>query len=549
MYVIVTDAAAQHLQVLLTQYLQLQLTRADLELPLPLHPSLLQNECQTPDSPCVTCCIFWKLAVVAADLDRFLVQISGTDGPTGVKVAGADVDATPNTVWNAARLQTGMTEILVAPGLRTPRDEARPSPLSCVHEDEGAAGDIGNGPHAQTLELHLEADSKAAANESDPHVPSEAEKDEATPGTGLESKTSSPLEEEEGMTADADEDDLDAQSIISDGADSYQGLPPETLAHLAASANKITSIGSEQAEQRAAAAGQSGAPDTACEQDMQEDEQQVPQEPLKPGTAARTEADGEAEQEDSHMPEERLQLGDSVREAGDLNEVQMAVDGLSEEAAGSPHHSAAAEALSSSEVVKWQAGAGIEVHCCNAPQLWSWQAGILSDSFSSEATQAMVRWQSIPSAGALHAPIPHLLELVEVARLRPVPPTQMHVGETDMPPRGCVLEVDCGHGGGHKCAVLIARRRMYLGEQQDLDSMVHAIPPGTSTAALCCRWLCYISVAKVGIGLAVTISQGTWHPPLFVCVCLGVSSTVGNETSMMFSLDDLADSVLCVSCY
>ena len=402
-------------------------------------------------------------------------------------LTGADVDATANTVWNAACLQTGMTEVLVAPGLRTPRDEARPSPLSCgsAHKDEdgGAAGDLSHGTHSQTLELHLEADSEAAADESDPHahMPSDAEEDQATPGTGLQGQASSPLEEEAGMAAEADEDDLDTQSMLSDGADSYQGLPPKTLAHLAASAKENTSEATEEAKKDAAAGGQSGALDTACEQGIEEDGQQLPKDPLKLGTSALSEAHAESDQELNNMPEEEMQLGDSAREAGDQHEVQMAVDELSgEETRGSPHNSAAAETSPRSEVAKWQAGAGIEVHCSKAPQVWSWRAGTLSESCSTEALQAMAQWGSPSSVGALHAPIPHLSELVEVACLRPVPPTEMHLGETDTPPRGSILEVDCRDGSGYKCALLVARRRIYLGEQQDLDSLVHAISPGTT---------------------------------------------------------------------
>ena len=380
-----------------------------------------------------------------------------------------------------------MTEILVAPGLRTPQDEAKPPPpsSSSAHqdEDEGAAGDLAGGTHSQTLELRLEADSEegAGADESHPHVPSEAEEDQATPGTGLQGK--SPLEEEDRMAADADEADADAQSMLSDGADSYQGLPPETLAHLAASANKNTSDAGEEAEQEAAAAGQTGAPDTVREQGMEEDARQLPPDALMLSATAQTEADGKAEQEDNHVPEERLQLGDSVRDAGDQDEVHMAKVELPDEATGSPDNSGAAEALSSSEVVKWQAGADIEVHCSSEPQVWSWRLGTLCDSCSIEATRAMVRWESTPSAGTLHSSMSRLLELVEVARLRTAPPTEMHIAERDMSPRRSVVEVDSHDDGGYKCAVLVGRQRVYLGEQQDLDGMVHAILPGTRVAA------------------------------------------------------------------
>lgn len=422
----------------------------------------------------------------------------GTNEAPAVKGFGTDADVTANTVWNTARLKTGVTEILVAPGLRTPQDEAKPTPpsSSSAHqdEDEGAAGDLAGGTHSQTLELRLEADGEegAAADGSDPNVPSEAEADQATPGTGLQGKTSSPLEEQEGIAADADEADADAQSMLSDGADSYQGLPPETLAHLAASASKNTSDASEEAEQEAAAAGQTGAPSTVSEQGMEEDERQLPLDALMLSATAQTEADGKAEQEGNNMPEERLQLGDSVREVGDQDEVHMAVDELPDEATGSPDNSNAAEALSDSEVVKWewQAGAGIEVHCSTEPQVWSWRLGTLGEPCSIEATQAMVQWDSTPSAGALHAHASPLLELVEVARLRPMPPTEMHIAATDMSSRRSVVEVDCNDDGGYKCAVLVGRQRVYHGQQQDLDSMVHAILPGTRVAAFQCLQLC-----------------------------------------------------------
>lgn len=391
---------------------------------------------------------------------------------------------TATTVWNAAGLQTGMTEILVAFGLRTPQDEAK-SNHPHQRKDDGAAGDLENGTHSQTLELHLGADSEAAADESDAHVPSEAEGDEATPGTGLQDTASRPLqEEEEGMAADADEDNADASSMISDGADSYQGLPPESLAHLTALANENAFYASEGTEQDAAAAKQNVALDTACELLTQNDEQQLPPDAHKPVAVAQTEADAKAEQASDMMPGEQLQLGDGVREAEDQSGLQMAVDELPEEMAGSSQSTAAAaQALPSSGEVKWQAGTGIEVHSSKAPQVWSWQSGTLGNSCSNEATQAMVRWESPPSARTPGGPVPRLSELVEVAHLRPVPPTETHIAETDMPPKGSLLEVDCGDASGYKCAVLVGKPKIFFGQLQDLDSMIRIISSGTEVAA------------------------------------------------------------------
>ena len=387
---------------------------------------------------------------------------------------------TANTVWNAAGLQTGMTEILVAPGLRTPQDEAK-SKHPHQHKDDGAGGDLENGTHSQTLELHLGADSEAAADESDAHVPSEAEGDEATPGTGLQDTASRPLQEEDkGMAADADQDNADASSMISDGADSYQGLPPETLAHLTASANENASYASEGTEQDADAAKQNVALDAECKQVTEEDGQQLPPDAHKPVAAAQTEADAKAEQDSDMMPGEQLQFGDGVRETEDRSRLQMAVDELPEEMAGSSQSTAAAQASPSSGEVKWQAGTGVEVHCSKAPQVWSWQSGTLGNSCSKEAIQAMVDLESPSSARNLGGPVPRLLELVEVARLRPVPPTETHIAETDMSPKGSLLEVDCG---GYKCAVLVGKPKIFVGQLQDLDSMIRIISSGTEVAA------------------------------------------------------------------
>lgn len=426
----------------------------------------------------------------------------GADEPTPVKGTdtGTDADVTPNTVWNVARLQTGMTQVLVAPSLRTPQGQARPSPPSCgpaeQHEDEGAAGDQADGTHSQTLELRLEADSEAgtAADESDPHVPSEAEEDQAT---GLQSKDSDPAEEEEGAAAGAEDDNSDAQSVLSDGADSYQGLPPETLAHLAASANESQSDahGDEEAERDAAAAGQAACgqatgederrlphdalePTTAAQTDQggREEEQQLPQDALEPCTAAQTDPGARAQHRDNHrtLEEEQLQPGDTVMEE-QQSELHMAADDELAVVTAGPPRTSPAQALSSSEGTKWQAGAEIEVHCSDEPQVWSWRPATLISQHFTEEFQVQVRWK------LAFSPVPRPPEMVEVPRLRPVAPIETHIAQTDMPPRGSVLEVDCGdHGGGYKCAVLVGRRRSSpTSKQRDLDSMVHAILPGT----------------------------------------------------------------------
>ena len=420
--------------------------------------------------------------IAAEGVDRFPVQISGTDLSPAGKGINRDAGMTANAAWNAARLQIGMTEILVAPGLNTPQDEAKPEHPH-QNKDEGAAGDLSNGPHSQTLKLHLEADSEVAADEIDPHVLSEAEEDEATPGTGLPGRASRPWEEEQVMAADADQDDADAESMVSDGADSYQGLPPETLARLAASTNETASNASEEAEQDAAAAEYSEALDAACKQDSKDEEQQLLQDARKPGATAETEADAKAEQNNDMTPGEQLQHGNSIGEPQNQSKLQMAVDEVPDDAPVSPHSTAAAQALSSSGEVKWQTGTEVEVRCSKAPLVWSWQSGTLVGSCSSAATQAMVQWAPPHSAGSPHGPMPCLPELVVTARLRPVPPIEMHVAETDMPPRGSLLEVDCGNDGSYKCAVLVGRQRIYLGEQQDLDSMIHAVSPGMTGAA------------------------------------------------------------------
>lgn len=434
-------------------------------------------------------------------------MLGGGEGPTPVKGTdtGTDADVTPNTVWNVARLQTGMTQVLVAPSLRTPQGQARPSPASCgpaeQHEDEGAAGEPAGGTHSRTLELRLEADSEAgtaADDESGPHVPSEAEEDQAEPDAGLQGNAHDPAEEEERTIRNADDDHSDAQSMLSDGADSYQGLPPETLAHLAASANESQSGVSdeEEAERNVAAAGRGGLPDAARAPVTGEEERWLPQGAAEPSTAAQTDPGAQAEQRDNHsvIEEEQLQLGDTVMAEQQI-EVQMGADELAVDSAG-PSRTSPAQALSSSEEVKWQAGAEIEVHCSDAPQVWSWRPATLVSQHFREEHQAQVELNSAPSAE-----VSSLSEMVEGHRLRPVPPTETHIAQTDLPPRGSVLEVDCGDGGGYKCAVLLGRRRVVSRKQRDLDSMVHAILPGTSpgicsfgvTGSATC-----VSIARVG---------------------------------------------------
>ncbi|MCJ1368634.1 hypothetical protein MMC16_007779 [Acarospora aff. strigata] len=432
--------------------------------------------------------IIHRTTVINVVISVMCYRLSGNDTDGNIaKDASTGGGATPNTVWNAAGLQTGVTEVLVAPGLRTPQEQAKPDPASCSNadqhkvpsEEEGAAGDFANGTHSQTLELHLEGDSEAGAEAGESHlpVPSEAEEEQAAPDMGLLNEAG---EEEEGVAADAAEGveaDMDVQSMLSDGADSYQGLPAESLAHLAASANEDIPDLSEEAEWGTATAGQSEALDNACEeQGMEEDEQQLPQEVLEPSTSAQTETLGEAGQ-DSNMLGAKLQHADTVTEAQDNHQVQTAVDrpapdhkevdmageGLALETAGTSENSAAAHASSITGAIGWQAGMCVEVHCSSAPQAWSWRSGTLGSAhLPGAASQALVQWKSAPSATS------SLSELIEPARLRPVPPSETQIAEIDMPSRGSVVEVDCGDGS---YKTHIRRPTQYSPEQQSFEDL------------------------------------------------------------------------------
>lgn len=208
---------------------------------------------------------------------------------------GTGSAATPNMAWNAARLQTGMTEVLVAPGLRTPQEEAKPDPATTGTPEQAKAslegydaeGTLGDDTDSQALELHLDTNSEAGAVAGMVDLPlsSEAEEERATPVMGLVDDGGYPVEEEGvgGEDAGLQEADLDVQSMVSDGADSYQGLPAETSAHLAASAHDSMSGVGEDAEREVTIEGQVDALD-AARQGQEVEEQQSPQEALEPGT-------------------------------------------------------------------------------------------------------------------------------------------------------------------------------------------------------------------------------------------------------------------------
>lgn len=426
---------------------------------------------------------------------------SGSDEPPATKETGTDAAATANMAWNAARLQTGMTEVLVAPGLRTPQDQGKlDSPLGSSTEqasmgnNEGQETEegLGDDTRSQALQLHLDPDSEAgaAAGNLDLPMASEAEKEQATRVMGLVGSACSP-EEEQGIAKEEDvganeadvnvrevledvgaqEADLDVQSMLSDGADSYQGLPAETLAHLAASANDSMSDAGEEAEKEGTIAAQSNFLDAACEEGLEV--QEALQEAPEPGTAVQTEPHAEEEQETS-IPEKQLQqLDDAVTECPQgEGQAHMDVDSFPEAAGASPN--SPVQAQTGAGAARWEKGTEVEVYCSTAPQLWSWRVGTLGDAHLPEGSSpAIVQWRGDPAATSC------LSELVESARLRPF--FELYISDMRTLARGTVLEVG-GDDGSFKCAVLVSRQSPSLGEQRDLHSIVqglHARTAGT----------------------------------------------------------------------
>lgn len=435
----------------------------------------------------------------------FLVNIvSGTDGPPAAKDTGTDAAATPNMAWNAARLQTGMTEVLVAPGLRTPQDQAKPDPApssnteqASLENNEGpeTMEDPGDDTHSQALELHLDPDSEAgaAAGNLDLPIASEAEEEQATPVMGLVGSACNPEEEEEiaregdagpqeadvnvpevvEEDAGAQEADLDVQSMLSDGADSYQGLPAETLAHLAASANDSMPDAGEEAEKKGSIAAQSDTLEAACEDGMEVKATEAPQEAPEPGTTAQTVTHVEEEQESS-VPEKPLQqLHDAVTELPQgEGHAQMDVDSFPEAAGASPN--SPVQAQTGAGAARWDKGTEVEVYCSAAPHVWSWRVGTLGDAhLPGGSSPAIVQWKGDPSATSF------LSELVEDARLRSPHFLEIYLDEALPPARGMVLEVGCDDGT-FKCAVLVSRQSPSLGEQQDLHSIVQGLHDRTA---------------------------------------------------------------------
>lgn len=392
---------------------------------------------------------------------------------------GADADALPDTAWNAARLQPGMTEVLVAPGLPLLQRQAEPASAgngSTEQETEAPenlepTGDAAESTHSQGLELHLEAESEAnaAVDAADQPTPAELQEHTDSPKASMPDASHALSRPQEAAAADEEADDAQSvKSMMSDGGDSYQGLPAETLAHLAASANADTGDTTEQAQQESATLEQGAALGDAAEHSRDADEQlQQDRNPratpsMQSGSPCKADLDSSMHEAQLEQAQEASQKPTVVQE---VDEEQPAAESTGMDVAEGVTDSAA-QALIGSEINAWQKGTRVEVAVTLDFNAWSWQRGFLCDPYlpgvSSEAT---VKWD---------ADVFMVSQPIETARLRPVPPCETYTTEADKLCRGRVLEIKNGNGS-FSCAVLVGRVNPVLEGQRDLHSIVHGL--------------------------------------------------------------------------
>ena len=454
-----------------------------------------------------------------------------TDGSCSDAGEDAEGDA-PDTAWNAAQLQPGMTEVLVAPGFKATQYHAQPdSPkegdtVEVFGQKAQAAASHTDATQSQSQELRLEAESSAAVADGAASLPeplaqeeeeaqleqsagpetAEADQNTATgketavadaaAGVAAEQMAVEAADDvadavavaaaNHGEDDEADDVELEVQSMLSDGTDSYQGLPAETLAHLAASANGDASDHRSRSAEADAAMNDdnavlAGAEASGKEEDDQQHHHQQqddnPEADLKAQATsdAETGQTGDALQELPQPADINTKAGadaDSPSEQEEAVQGQAAVEDIILPKPAADAQSSAADVIKSAGSSAWPIGTEVEVHVSALAHAWCWKLGFLAHPFTPGISkEAPVKHQT------LQPTVQPVYNLAAAAHVRPVPPSQSDNAMTGRLSRGDVLEVRGVQGNvvSFNCAVFVSMVHHLPGGPQNLLSIVHGL--------------------------------------------------------------------------
>ena len=377
----------------------------------------------------------------------------------------------PASFRNATCLHAGQTEVLVAPGVRPVQGQTQSVPIEAEPFDtseagggDAAGGDLVKADASGCLDLQLDDDSDAVISDSDQAASGRPGEVQQPDKGGLAEAESEPPHQQKGTDADKAEDeqavaddDLDMHSIMSDGDDSYQGLPDDALAPLGTFTHQEILTDEAASSVATLVATSSAVPGDKMDHEQQQQQQQVSLQLVDPSTIADALPGEAADQANMLAFKPQHAQHDTIDPAASM-EIEhqqhfMAAneaDGIS----GSRH----SETVPSdgTSLAEAQSDTQVEIHHSQAPGLWCWQAAFLQDPGLPETGFVAVTCKLLPSdkASSSNATLDRS-ELVEVERLRSPPPVDTYLKSVSGLHRGAVLEIDLGDGK-FVCAVFIA---------------------------------------------------------------------------------------------
>ncbi len=415
-------------------------------------------------------------------ISRQQQTVPASNSGRGAVAAESATHTEPAAFSNAARLVMGQTEVLVAPGMKPAREQKTDETAAETASAESAAAtaaDAAAGPTGpnqaeaieQTtagaapteassagLELDLDGASESAVATSEVAAASGQPMTEEQAAIQNSAEAQSyPLEQQQGsdggaaVNPDAAAVDLEMHSVLSDGADSYQGLPDEQPANHA-------SINSEDG-----VPGEGNSPDLQAVPDTAEAAAEVNLEPqqqefsLQLDSATANSGDGpmlepapQQAGEALHRQQQHQPETADPAATMEMDGQQVASDGVAVQTAGVAEQPSVAAASVARPALQAETDKQVEVVRSAAPGQWSWQmASLLSPGVPKSGTVGVIL-KAQPTDQSVKA------ELVDVGSLRRPPPLGTYVTDVSALHRGDVLEVDMGDGK-YMCAVLVSK--------------------------------------------------------------------------------------------
>ncbi|KAL0036516.1 hypothetical protein WJX77_010974 [Trebouxia sp. C0004] len=376
---------------------------------------------------------------------------------------------------NSKSVPAGQTEVLVAPGLEQQHQaHLEQSGQATANEQSDSQASLPAARTELTVDLDDDGDdANVALHKSRPEA-SDAPSSQDLVDPDLQAAqvpagiTAEGNEQLEGNDAGSSQIDCDMHSIVSDGADSYKGLPVDQVGQQAAVASSSGHDADSDSPMEDVSKPSEAKADTQSEADKG---QQLETQCDSAEAAAVEDALPQPAPEpagDTVNVQQHAQTGRHVAAAGiSLDKLQAAVSDSGVETTQTTEQ--VNEPSSLAGTVEAVAPLGIWVEVCSRPAVgqWSWQLASFQAAALPASGLVSVTYKASPS----ELPFSVKSELVNVANVRHMAPSATYVKALSELQRGAAVEVDMGDGK-LMCAVLVAKTqhlRTALGQQQGIE--------------------------------------------------------------------------------